>query len=636
MKFIDVDPTLSVDDQFAARGPHLVILEEDDQPANLRAARPELGWSAVGLTPVTLPYADCASLVIPTMRIDGEGFTDQWIGCCAEPSTAFTRAWQELLKGIPVASWTPHSRGGFDGVLREASHSPFVDRSKLVLQRSDLYPVLALGQQGALTIASLSWASSLTFSRGSLADSETGSLAKVADLEYYTEQRFTVPGCASDSALAAHLGLVYDAAAQAMEAAGTGANFIHSLRPAAKASMVNEYLKVQAWPPQLSRHCPTGPRREVDALTRVGYAHSGGVGAAAERVVVGMLSTVLAWPPWAILSVVLDGAEAGHAQVAILRRWQAVYSLDLPDIITLGSLGRMVFLLGEHAAILRSPEFASLPAAQRPERMADSRLPTRPGAPAAGAESAAPAMAKGPSRFDARSLAALMAFQPYLDQKRAVLAYLQAGEPLAAIRVALTGVLPVATAASAPAAGVPGAPAAAPTAAAPATSPPLQPLTVFHICLFTTADCWQIDRDLAPLTQLREHLPRYAGQRALRAMGAPHDVVLDLPLFVAAWLKTENWKSSPLDIVNHAWLPALAAINGEDAGASWATVPPTRLYTPITTSWCASIASSRVSCATSGSPLWSPGTTPPRPRPSSPSPPPATPRTAACPTWRRA
>ena len=136
-----------------------------------------------------------------------------------------------------------------------------------------------------------------------------------------------------------------------------------------------------------------------------------------------MLSTVLAWPPWAILSVVLDGAEACHAQVAILRRWQAVYSMELPDIITLGSLGRMVFLLGEHAAILRSPEFASLPAAQRPERMADSRLPTRPGAPAAGAESAAPAMAKGPSRFDARSLAALMAFQPYLDQKRAVLAY---------------------------------------------------------------------------------------------------------------------------------------------------------------------------------------------------------------------
>ena len=179
---------------------------------------------------------------------------------------------------------------------------------------------------------------------------------------------------------------------------------------------------------------------------------------------VAMLSVVLAWPPWAVVTTVLEGAAPGHEQVSILRRWQAVYGLQAPDLLTLGSLGRLVFLLGEHAAILRSPEYVSLPAHTRPERMAESRLTTRGAAQPAGADAVAQPRAGGPPRFDTRSLTALMAYGPYLDQKRVILALIRADDPLSAVRVCLTGEIPRDTA-----------PPGAVTATAPAPAPDSSP-----------------------------------------------------------------------------------------------------------------------------------------------------------------
>ena len=101
----------------------------------------------------------------------------------------------------------------------------------------------------------------------------------------------------------------------------------------------------------------------------------------------------------------------------------------------------------------------------------------------------------------------LLLRKDYIDTKRAGLLAIQAGRMTSAIRIFLTGTLPL-----------PPVDPLAPNAVR--TRPaPLAPLLVFHVILFTSVEAWSIDKDLRPLEGLRAHLAKYFGEVVASAMG---------------------------------------------------------------------------------------------------------------------
>ena len=131
-------------------------------------------------------------------------------------------------------------------------------------------------------------------------------------------------------------------------------------------------------PAPLQTYSHPGLSREVESIARVAYLASAGLGSAAERVVIPLLETALEWGDWSIIKTAVEGALPGHSKVVLLRRWQAVFSVSEPDTITVGSLSRLATLLGDMAAVIRSPELAALSADARPEHVAQGRGAARP------------------------------------------------------------------------------------------------------------------------------------------------------------------------------------------------------------------------------------------------------------------
>ena len=159
----------------------------------------------------------------------------------------------------------------------------------------------------------------------------------------------------------------------------------------------------------------------------------------------------------------------------------------------------------------------------------------------------------------------------YIDQKRAGLAAIAAGQPHRALRVFLAGRLP-----PPPVAAV--APGAAPPPPPP-PSPP-SPLLIFHIVLFDDKlEAYTVDKDLHPLQELRAHIPAYLGEAATGAMrGGPWRC--RLTDFAKSMAAPGDWKANPPDIENDVWRIVLATKFGDDAhhGFTMERVPADALY----------------------------------------------------------
>ena len=191
---------------------------------------------------------------------------------------------------------------------------------------------------------------------------------------------------------------------------------------------------------------------------------------------------------------------------------QAVFDISSPDTLTVGSLSRLAVLLGEIDAIIRAPELKALDPSARPERIAQSRGAARPFSTGPSAsDSGVTSKLVGSLRIDSTRLAKLLADADYINQKRELLAFIDAGDPMAALRVMLRGQLPPA-------------PLAAAGAAAPASAQPslattaCKPLSVFHFLLSHECESWLIDPELRSVDTLRALLPAYAGASVLKAL----------------------------------------------------------------------------------------------------------------------
>ena len=123
-------------------------------------------------------------------------------------------------------------------------------------------------------------------------------------------------------------------------------------------------------------------------------------------------------------------------------------------------------------------------------------------------------------------------------------------------------------------------PTAPATAGGEAVEPPAVPLLIFHIILFDEKlEAWTVDRDLAPLQELRGHIPAYLGEIATGTMrNGPWSCRLtDL---VQTFSAPEQWASAPPDIENDAWRVVLATKFGADAnlGFTMEPIPAAMLY----------------------------------------------------------
>ena len=559
------------------RGPHVIVFEEADLPDRLKAAQGQWSWSTVSaqgsaVELLSVPYGEFARVLGPVMWIAGLGFptksfTDHCVG-----ESGLDRSWKAVLLGM--ADWSPCRPGDFLARVRQAAANPLVDRNLLRIEEADLYEIRPFDSTDA-ALADLSWVSRLTFTPGALADAADGTLGVMADLEYYSEDRIPVAGKGVDSAFVACLRQNYEGAVAAMVAAGSTATLMAQLRPASKAGLVAHHISKLTLPAPLQSFSPPGLAREAEGFTRVAYLASAGVGPAAERVVIPLLESALDWADWAIIKTALEGSLPGHPKVELLRRWQAVFAMTAPDTITVGSLNRLATLLDEMAAVVRSPEISDLPPAARPEHFARGRSASRPlTAGGGGTDVASTTRQVGALRLDAKRLERLHANQDYLDQKRAMLAFIAADKPLDALRVVLRGVAPLSAAEAA---------AHAAAGTRPPPPPPPRPLAIFHFLLGSTAESWLVDPELRPMDALRAHLPAYAGDVVMRAMRVQGEVKLELSDFVAKWRAPENWDkpAGVLDAVNDVWLPALAALHGGDGMAdasSYRRVPHAAIY----------------------------------------------------------
>ena len=145
----------------------------------------------------------------------------------------------------------------------------------------------------------------------------------------------------------------------------------------------------------------------------------------------------------------------------------------------------------------------------------------------------------------------LLLRKEYIDTKHAGLLAIQAGRMTTAIRIFFTGTLPM--------------PAVGPLApnAVRVRPPPMPPLLVFHVILFTNVEAWSIDKDLRPLEGLRAHLAKYFGEVVASAMGGGFEPVFECSLPAIATAFGEPAKlGENLDVENDAWRAALNVMHG--------------------------------------------------------------------------
>jgi hypothetical protein len=573
MKFLDTTETVQAD-IVADRGTHDVHMEDADGSLFLAGVQPSMTWVSSGATGSgsawVLQYGTAAELMLAFASFDGEALAAYPLAEHIVSAACLSRLWAEVRKGMPADAWVACTKGTFKARLRAAARSPAVDPTQLQLTIADMYEVPRLTSCPAYYVT-LVWAES-SFPSGP---------ASIGGMEYQAETRLGTAGIANDSALRAYLQQSLAAADAASISAGTSVGHLASMRARSRAAMVVQHWEASAWPESLDKWSRPGPSRELDAMAASAYRKSGGVGEAAQRVVLERLHTALESEAFGPVGELLRTSPvAAHGSlVNAIRRAQQVFRIEGGDVITLGSLERLAALLGQRMPLILSEEVQRLTLADRVEYFVGlGEMATTVAAMGSAGGSAtshdAPsgsAGARRSARFDESKLLELKASPAYIDQKRAGLAAVAAGNPFAALRVFLAGRLPA-----------PARPSGAATGLAPLTAAPAaNPLIVFHVILFDDAiEAWTIDAQLHPLQELRAHIPAYLGEVATGAMrGGPWRC--KLTDFVKALKVPSTWADAPPDIENDVWRIVLATKFGEEAhlGFTMERVPAAALYT---------------------------------------------------------
>jgi hypothetical protein len=351
MRFANTVAT-AADEIFTERGAHDVYFEDGDGAALLATAQPALEWKAgyapaAGGTPA-LQYGAVAEISLIAARFDGDALKTMLICEQVPLASSLGRLWAEVRKGMRPEDWTPCSKGTFRARLLRAAESQSVDRDALVLRAGDYMQVPRLTSP-PVWFTTLAWCES-HFPAGP---------STVGSFMYYAET--LMGGDAvheTDSAQAAFLSQSAAVAKAAAMAAGSTANHLDSMRPFTRAAMVVEQWSGSEWPEALERWSAAGPPRELDAMDRAAYRRSGGLGAPAQKIVLGRLSTVLLAPSYSVLGHLVDATPrlARDAVVQALRRAQQVFRVDNADTLTLGSLARLAACLGQRKNLLQSEE----------------------------------------------------------------------------------------------------------------------------------------------------------------------------------------------------------------------------------------------------------------------------------------
>ena len=555
------------------RDAHDVHMEDDDGSLFLARAQPSMSWVSGGVAPAVawvMQYGTAAELMLTFARFDGETLAGYPLVDYIVSAACLGRLWAEIRKGMPAEAWTPCQKGTFKARLRAAARSPAVDPTQLVLVAADMYKVPRLKTPPAYYLT-LAWAES-SFPSGP---------GPIGGMEYQAETRMGAAGISDESALYAYLQQSVAAADSAASDAGTSAAHLAAMRARSRAAMVVQHWEASAWPKSLERWTKPGPARELDAMAATAYRKSGGVGEAAQRVVLGRLPVALAsedFEPVGVLMLTVPEAPV-DAMVNAIRRAQQIFRIEGCDVITLGSLERLSSLLGQRMALIHSEEVQRLSISKRVEYFVGlgetaTTVASIGGSGDSRASHDAPSGASGTrrsARFDESKLLELKASAVYIDQKRAGLAAIAAGTPHAALRVFLAGRLPAPARSAGSAGGL--APLVAPPAA--------HPLLIFHVVLLDDAiEAWTVDAQLHPLQELRAHIPAYLGEVATGAMrGGPWRCKLND--FTKSLKVPSTWAESPPDFENDVWRIVLATKFGEEAhlGFTMERVPAAALYT---------------------------------------------------------
>jgi hypothetical protein len=242
-----------------------------------------------------------------------------------------------------------------------------------------------------------------------------------------------------------------------------------------------------------------------------------------------------------------DGSLAAtRSLVNIIRQWQLVLELPAPESVVLTSIRRVQQLLHLRRHTLSTAEVLALPPAER----LDSITPAQP-ARRDGTNTWVPggdgSKGAGSKRHDSGMTEKLLLRKDYIDTKRAGLFAIQAGRMTSAIRILLTGTLPL-----------PPVDPLAPNAVRVRPAP-LPPLLVFHVIHFTDVEAWSIDKDLRPLEGLRAHLSKYFGEVVVSAMGGGFEC--SLPAIATAFGEPAKLGEN-LDIENDGRRAALIVMHG--------------------------------------------------------------------------
>eukprot|EP00966_Prymnesium_polylepis_P301407 6964016-Prymnesium_polylepis.1 len=155
-----------------------------------------------------------------------------------------------------------------------------------------------------------------------------------------------------------------------MVASGSDSTYIASVRASTKAAMIVSHWTAARWPAALERWSAHGAPRELDSMERCAYLTSGGIGAAAQEIVLRRIDTVVSGPQYDVLRDFLrpgpDEQPPGRDATAYaLRRAQQVFELPQADIVTIGSLERLSGQFAARRPLLNSEEVRKLKLADR-------------------------------------------------------------------------------------------------------------------------------------------------------------------------------------------------------------------------------------------------------------------------------
>ena len=552
---------------------------EDEQ---LRAALPDMDWQRAGGagSEWSLAHGDFEALLYSFSHREADpAFAGVWHSGLLDDKLA-DRSWKEVQKGMFPGDWAPAQLGTMMERLRAAAASPVVDPAALVVYEGATGRMLnghaatGVGQSDAERAAANAtagveagehgapydrppWLAHVNLADGCLADGT--SLAPAVDWAYYSLTRAAAEDTLIGSAFASFAEEAYEAAlAHAVSAGGVRSRLEH--RPGrVLAAMVARHAKAASWPPLLFIYSKPGVARELDLDDRHAYHACGGEGPIAQGIVLRRLSRVV--EELDQLREVHRGARTDEALAREQRRLQGLLGVEDASMVLLRTLVEADRLLSGLVHELASPEVQHKPHADRVTHVgtlvAGGRLASVAGGGVGvgggyggGGSLDSAATARGmSSRLHAGRLAETMQSPAYIDTIRDARAYAAGELPAKALRILLGGRPASSPSVSASGAHVPG------RVAHP-------PLVLAHMLLVARKppEIHLIDSDLAFVERLRDRLPRFLGEAVSTAMGVTHYLALR-PL-AEAFGASEGWRTSPLDVFNGAWVPALRAEHG--------------------------------------------------------------------------